>query len=693
MSDPIVVDDVVKVPPSGPKLAAVPRPEPAKADVPKADPPAAKSAGPFPPPKPPAGGPAHWLGKVAASVGVAPTKRTAAIAASAALSLAAGIGLMRAVWPSGGRTPPAADQPLTARAAPPTETPPPPTPSATDQTPKTTTIPAEQEPAQLPPILLVPGTLPRPERSALMWAVRSVYEFDPTVPPEFAALAPTSRDIESRGLLRASTDDHGRQVPQYGPSPLFGKEVHARGLFFGYFVATWARTRWDSQVTANLLAGLSVGAEPSAATPPGAAPTPPLPPPTVFAEVTPGPLAPRLAPPESPTRPATTGVSDPQVRTAGVTEPVKPAFPATPLPDPVIQAGGGVPLPPPPPGGIALPAPPPGSAVPVPPMMPSVAPPSAGPGADHPAAADLTPKPALPAVPNPSAPGAPMTPPKPDPLALPSIPGAGPTAPPPAAPQTPPSFVAPQTSPGGPAAAPLPPPVQGSPVGSPVKLPDVNPMPSPLPDPGGRSIQLTKPADSPTPLPGPAGFPAGPTARPAGTEVRPVVAERPAQTSFDVDVYEPRAGDTYEAVAREFYHDTRYARALQEYNARRPIQPGRSVDVPPLSVLRQRYATMIGTPATPTNRPTTGTVPAGEWGPANPPKAATETAPTFRPAGGGSQTFKVPPGGMTLKAVARQTLGTDGRWGELYELNPQVDPNAVAADTVLKLPADARTSP
>jgi hypothetical protein len=48
---------------------------------------------------------------------------------------------------------------------------------------------------------------------------------------------------------------------------------------------------------------------------------------------------------------------------------------------------------------------------------------------------------------------------------------------------------------------------------------------------------------------------------------------------------------------------------------------------------------------------------------------------------------------MSLKAVARQVLGTEQRWGELYDLNPQVgDPNAVPGGTTLKLPADARSS-
>jgi hypothetical protein len=229
-----------------------------------------------------------------------------------------------------------------------------------------------------------------------------------------------------------------------------------------------------------------------------------------------------------------------------------------------------------------------------------------------------------------------------------------------------------------------PPPIPGVPPGGGPSQPD-NPT---------TRIEATKPADSATPSPN--AFPAVPAARPAGSEVHPAgAAERPAQTSFDVDLHEARAGDTYESIARDFYNDTRYARALSEYNSRRPVQAGKTVDVPPIGVLRQRYANMIGTTPAARSGTSTNTAPAGEWAtPASPPKA--DGSPVFRSAagsGGGPQTFQVPPGGMSLKAVARQKLGTEQRWAELYELNPQVgDPNAVPAGTMLKLPADARAS-
>jgi hypothetical protein len=39
--------------------------------------------------------------------------------------------------------------------------------------------------------------------------------------------------------------------------------------------------------------------------------------------------------------------------------------------------------------------------------------------------------------------------------------------------------------------------------------------------------------------------------------------------------------------------------------------------------------------------------------------------------------------------VARQTLGTEARWREVYDLNPRVAPDLVPAGTELRLPPDA----
>lgn len=67
-------------------------------------------------------------------------------------------------------------------------------------------------------------------------------------------------------------------------------------------------------------------------------------------------------------------------------------------------------------------------------------------------------------------------------------------------------------------------------------------------------------------------------------------------------------------------------------------------------------------------------------------------APKPRPARkAGGKMFCVPPGEMSLRDVARLTLGSDQRWEEISRLNPQVQPEGIIPEgTILLLPADAR---
>jgi hypothetical protein len=159
---------------------------------------------------------------------------------------------------------------------------------------------------------------------------------------------------------------------------------------------------------------------------------------------------------------------------------------------------------------------------------------------------------------------------------------------------------------------------------------------------------------------------------PESTTAAPAV--RPPTTSYDVDIYHLKANDTWEAISREYYSDTKYATALRSYNQNRALTPGREVDVPPLHILR-RYAP----PPVAGAAPGRVTPPGGDaWSAAG---VGTVSARTYR----------VPPGeGMSLPAVAKLVLGNDQRWRELYDLNPDVNPSKVTPGTELKLPADAR---
>ena len=66
------------------------------------------------------------------------------------------------------------------------------------------------------------------------------------------------------------------------------------------------------------------------------------------------------------------------------------------------------------------------------------------------------------------------------------------------------------------------------------------------------------------------------------------------KTTFDVDVYEPKAGDTYLSISQDFYNDRRFAAALQAFNQSVPLQGGRYVSVPPIHILRRKFPSLVG---------------------------------------------------------------------------------------------------
>jgi hypothetical protein len=344
----------------------------------------------------------------------------------------------------------------------------------------------------------------------------------------------------------------------------------------------------------------------------------------VAPEVTPFPLP--VAPPVTPAE-----------FTAPGARPVPPTPPATlpPLPPAVVPVGGidGKAFPTGPAAPTVVPAAPP--LVPAaPPLVPAA-----------PAKVDL---PALPSAVPSAPPAAPLLPAAPS--VVPAAPPLVPTAPP--------------LVPTAPALVPAPPAVTPAPpvVGAPVTPQPLVPTPP--------ALVPTPPALVPTPpalIPTPTLVPTPPTVTPTAG-VRPGMPDRAPQTTFDVDLHEPKAGDTYESISKAFYNDARYGAALAAYNQGRPLTAGRQVDVPPVHVLRQRHGQLVGT--------------TGGW---NPPS---DPAPAFRAAGG--KRFVVPAGGMSLGTVAHRTLGSQTRWREIYDLNPGVaSPEQVPAGTDLRLPPDA----
>ena len=53
---------------------------------------------------------------------------------------------------------------------------------------------------------------------------------------------------------------------------------------------------------------------------------------------------------------------------------------------------------------------------------------------------------------------------------------------------------------------------------------------------------------------------------------RPPRPHRAPTTSYDVDIYHPKANDTWESISREYFSDPKYAAALRAYNQNRALR-------------------------------------------------------------------------------------------------------------------------
>ena len=357
-----------------------------------------------------------------------------------------------------------------------------------------------------------------------------------------------------------------------------------------------------------------------------------------------GPVAPTGGPPAvlSPTviTPTPDSLSVPSVLPAGGMDParpgVPPATPAPPLPAlPAAPAGMSTPLVTPPVGMGLPPVPPPmdlGPLVPTAPATPTPKGPIKEPDSLFPGVAPAGPAaPALPALPTPGTGG------------LPPLPAA----------------------PMGPAISVVPSVPENKPPGVFPSI-DAPPKPSLEPPVGmGTPTAFTKPGGT--------------------TVVKPVAPEFAPKTDFDVDMYDPKANDSYESISLEWYNDRRYAAALWAFNEKKPLQGGLYVNVPPIHILKRRFPAQAGGAVTPVGG---AAVPSAtpQWGPAG----DKPDAPA-RAVGAGRGAYVVPPGGMTMKAVARLTLGNEQRWRDIYDLNSNLRPDDVLPPgTELKLPPDAR---
>jgi len=187
---------------------------------------------------------------------------------------------------------------------------------------------------------------------------------------------------------------------------------------------------------------------------------------------------------------------------------------------------------------------------------------------------------------------------------------------------------------------------------------------------------------------------------PAAT-VQPMQAALPGKKprahieSSDAKIYECRQGDTFASLAQAQYGSDKYGQALAQYNLDDPgfgagLQPGKTLQAGQRILIPQnaytlegKYASLIvdrpGAPA-PVQTASATVMPG------NPNATATSLT--------GEKSYRVHTAGEMFLTIARNTLGNEDRWPEIYRLNPRFDPkDAVPGGSVLRMPGDARIDP
>lgn len=147
---------------------------------------------------------------------------------------------------------------------------------------------------------------------------------------------------------------------------------------------------------------------------------------------------------------------------------------------------------------------------------------------------------------------------------------------------------------------------------------------------------------------------------------RPQPAPSNAKTEYDVDLHYVKSGDTWAAISKLHFGDERYGDALKGYNQNASLAQLQRAEVPPIHVLRKNFATLIGRPVEKAN----------EWGSITPSSATLTSNDSKRTVtGNGYKIYSVPAGGKTLKEIAADAYGDEGRWGMVWDTNPKLVPD------------------
>jgi hypothetical protein len=194
---------------------------------------------------------------------------------------------------------------------------------------------------------------------------------------------------------------------------------------------------------------------------------------------------------------------------------------------------------------------------------------------------------------------------------------------------------------------------------------------------------------APDPVKPPATPAAGPPAVSVPGSAPPTNPKK--RDAYDEDWHTPRPGDTFVVLSQEYFHDARYAQALQAYNKDRRKAGEEFYRIPPPWVLEEQYPNLVPKGDKP-DKPAVEAKPTGNirFEPAAPVPSSGRPAPP--PAGAAttvpSDEYRVlAKEGESIRDIAQKVLGSPGAWRKLWDLNPDVDPTQpIPTGTTLRVP-------
>jgi hypothetical protein len=169
-----------------------------------------------------------------------------------------------------------------------------------------------------------------------------------------------------------------------------------------------------------------------------------------------------------------------------------------------------------------------------------------------------------------------------------------------------------------------------------------------------------------------------PTIPPINIKAGPPPAAPVKKDSYD-ELWHDDHGEPYAAISREYYHDPKYAAALEAYNKGRR---DKIIRVPPPWVLEEKFPNLVGKDKAPEAKPKDTGLKFEPVSPLPSGRSAPPVTETSRPADEYRVTRE---SGETVREVAQKVLGDGTAWKKLYDLNPNIDPTLpLPAGTILR---------